>query len=141
MHTSPVLWRSLLFAAVLCLTAGCASQTQLTCAEGQELMRSESLYFGTNKPGSGIVTESEWQAFLNEEVTPRFPDGLSIFRATGQWKPKTGPVVVEASYVLNVIHLNKPKQYAAFAELVAAYKTRFSQETVLQVSAPACAAF
>ncbi len=104
-------------------------------------MHSELLYFGTNKASGGTVTDVEWQSFLNEEITPRFPDGLSVVKVSGQWKAKTGPIVAEASHVLNIVHLNLPKQQRDFGEIVALYKSRFSQESVLQVSTPACVAF
>ena len=29
-------------------------------------------------PGGAPVTDAEWAAFLDEEVTPRFPDGLTV---------------------------------------------------------------
>lgn len=141
MHAFRALERSLPVLAVAGLAAGCAAPPQLKCAVGQQPMRSESLYFGTNKATGGTVTDAEWQAFLNEEITPRFPDGLSVARVSGQWKSNNGTIVVEASQVLSVVHLNLPKQQRAFKEILAAYKTRFSQESVLQVSTPACVAF
>lgn len=141
MHPFHALRRSLLLTVVSCLAVGCATNVHTECALGQQAMRSESLYFGTNKASGGTVTDAEWQTFLNEEVTPRFPDGLSVIKVSGQWKPSTGPVVVEASHVLNVVHPNLPKQQRAFEEIVASYKARFSQESVLRVSTLACATF
>ena len=36
-----------------------------------------TLYFGLARP-KGAVTELEWQLFLRDEVTSRFPDGLTV---------------------------------------------------------------
>ena len=93
-------------------------------------MASESLYFGTTKKDGTAVSETEWLAFLAEVVTRRFPDGLTVFKATGQWKTKTG-IVSEATYVLNVVHTGTSKELQAFADIIAEYKRRFAQESVL----------
>src|SRR5579859_7816296 len=46
------------------------------------------LYFGLGPDGEPEkgVTETGWRAFLDKEVTPRFPDGLSVFDVYGQWQ-------------------------------------------------------
>ena len=43
-----------------------------------------TLYFGLSRP-KGSVSELEWQVFLRDEVTRRFPDGLTVWQAEGQW--------------------------------------------------------
>src|SRR5215471_12774980 len=48
------------------------------------------LYFGlgpADHPERG-VSETEWRAFLDREVTPRFPSGLSVLDVYGQWQGK-----------------------------------------------------
>jgi len=48
------------------------------------------LYFGlgpADHPEQG-VSEAEWRAFLDREVTPRFPSGLSVIDAYGQWRAR-----------------------------------------------------
>ncbi len=124
----------------LVLAAGCASTGRPACAPGQQAMLSEALYFGTSKPG-GVVTAADWQAFLDEVVTPRFPQGLSVWRAAGQWKSEAGPIVSEASYVLNIVHAGAAAERQALGDIVAAYKTRFQQEAVLRVQGAVCASF
>jgi Protein of unknown function (DUF3574) len=59
-------------ALVAALLASCAATERLTCSSGQQAMISETLYFGTDKP-EGTVTAEDWQSFLNDSVTPRFP--------------------------------------------------------------------
>ena len=49
------------------------------------------LYFGlglADHSDQGI-SEQEWRAFLDKEVTPRFPSGLSVLDVYGQWQGKT----------------------------------------------------
>ncbi len=48
------------------------------------------LYFGlgpADHPEQGI-SEIKWRDFLDREVTPRFPDGLSVLDVYGQWLSK-----------------------------------------------------
>ena len=57
------------------------------------------LFFGTAKP-DGVVTEEEFLAFLDAEITPRFPDGLTLLRGDGQFSGEDGVIVKEQSFVL-----------------------------------------
>src|SRR5580658_862505 len=62
--------------------------------EAAHWLRNE-LYFGVGSFDSpdDSVAEIRWQAFLDREVTPRFPDGLTVLDAYGQWRdhPKDAP--------------------------------------------------
>ena len=58
-----------------------------------------TLYFGLARP-KGAVTELEWQLFLRDEVTRRFPDGLTVWEAEGQWQTAAGSIDHEQSKVL-----------------------------------------
>lgn len=98
-----------------------------------------TLYFGLSRP-AGTVGESEWQTFLREEVTPRFPEGLTVWEADGQWQRPDGTVGRERAKVLLLIH-GGPAAWADLAALVARYKQRFEQDSVLWETARICAAF
>jgi hypothetical protein len=97
----------------------------------------DRLYFGRNIPGGGTVTDSAWSVFLREVVTPRFPAGLTVFRAEGQWRGDDGTVVGEQSFVVEVIHPAGPAAEVDLLEIATAYKRRFNQEAVLRVTLPA----
>src|SRR5579863_9488797 len=48
------------------------------------------LYFGlglADHPDNG-VSEAQWRDFLDKEVSPRFPAGLSVVDVYGQWQGK-----------------------------------------------------
>ena len=80
----------------------------------------------------GQVSAAAWQAFLNAEVTPRFPQGLSVWPVAGQWRSASGASVREPSHVLNIVHEDSPALRAAIGQIVQAYKLRFRQEAVLR---------
>jgi len=109
------------------------------CApRGKAHMRT-TLYFGLAYP-AGTVTEAQWRAFLPNEVTPRFPHGLTVWEATGQWRRSDGKIERERAKVLLLVHPDAPGVRTALANLVASYKRAFQQESVLWESDPVCAA-
>ena len=98
----------------------------------------DRLYFGRNIPGgSATVTDSAWSVFLREVVTPRFPAGLTVYRAEGQWRGEDGTIVGEQSFVLEVVHPAGPAAEADLLAIAEEYKRRFNQEAVMRVTLPA----
>jgi uncharacterized protein DUF3574 len=112
-----------------------------SCAVGDTMLVRETLYFGRNRPGGGTVTDSEWQDFLAEVVTPRFPDGLTVLEGSGQWKGAKGAVEQERSEVVTLFHAKDDRSGRAVQEIALEYKQRFHQEAVLRQTEPACAKF
>jgi hypothetical protein len=110
------------------------------CAPGRQAMESELLYFGAATP-QGAVSDTDWRDFVDAVVTPRFPDGLTAWPASGQWRSADGALVRESSRVLNVVHAPGAPADAAIAAIIDAYKQRFQQESVLRATSAACVAF
>ena len=99
---------------------------------GETFLRTE-LYFGSEKPGPD-VTNKQFDRFADREVTPRFPDGLSLLTGYGQFKGSDGEIVQERSFVL--ILLYPPGDEEAnreIEEIRSAYERDFDQESVLRV--------
>ena len=118
--------------------AGCAPERH--CAESpvcsSAYVRTE-LYFGLSKPDGTHVSAAEWQKFLDERITPEFPDGLTVVDAHGQWRDSAGKIAAEGTKVLIVIHRAGAAADAAFERIIAAYKAQFHQESVLRCSVAA----
>lgn len=111
---------------------------------GSESWVQTELYFGTTKPDGTDVTPDEWQAFLDEEITPRFPDGLTILEGYGQFLNSEGIIAAEESLVLIILYPadDLASTSASFEEIRDAYKEQFSQQSVLRVdTAPICVSF
>jgi hypothetical protein len=104
-------------------------------------MARDILYFGRNRPGGGTVSDAEWQKFLDEVITPRFPAGLTVIHATGQWKGRSGQVEQEQSEIVTLFHAGDENARRAISEVTAEYKRRFAQEAVLRERTPTCARF
>jgi hypothetical protein len=91
--------------------------------------------------GHGKASHARWRQFLAREVTPRFPDGLTIYETTGQWRdPATRKVAREKSRVLRIIAPTEtaPDKIAAVAD---AYKQQFGQKSVGILTREVCASF
>jgi len=120
--------------------AACAAPAGPGCGPGEQAMVSETLYFGTSTP-DGPVSPAAWAAFVQAEVTPRFPDGLTVWPAQGQWRRADGTVLQEASWVLNIVHPDAGGATVKLEEIIAAYKSRYRQQSVLRSRSPVCVAF
>ncbi len=129
-----------LVVATAALLPACMSVRQENCRSEEQFAIHNSLYFGTAKP-DGVVTGEEWNQFLGDVITPRFPQGLTVFRASGQWNMEDGTMAREATYVVQIIHPNEERFEKYVRELVAVYKEQFKQESVLRVTARSCVSF
>jgi Protein of unknown function (DUF3574) len=107
------------------------------------------LYFGLGpiEAGSGQhsesrVTEDEWLAFLDKEITPRFPDGLSVMDCYGQWQGKqmTAPERLR-SKVLIIDYPDTPANRSKIEAIRVAWKKRTGDQSVLTVTQPAQVSF
>lgn len=132
--------RSIVAAAVL-LLAGCAGWTAPVCPAGLMPMSQADLYFGRNIGNMQGVGDDDWRRFVDQEITPRFPDGLTVEDANGQWKGADGAVVHEASKHLIVILSGAPGEADKLAAIRAAYKQRFRQDAVLLLETKSCGSF
>ena len=122
---------------LLAALAGCGSIGAANCPVGQDAAVQDLLYFGTESP-SGHVGPDDWAGFLAESVSPRFPEGLTAWQASGQWRSAAGELVREPSYVLSLVRPPGAAADSAIRELVAEYKARFRQEAVLRVTSRVC---
>ena len=95
------------------------------------------LFFGTARP-DGAVTEEEFLAFLDQEVTPRFPDGLTLLKGDGQFRGEDGLIIKEDSFLLILLYplegfRESSRKIDSIRRL---YRTEFQQESVLRVDDP-----
>jgi hypothetical protein len=95
------------------------------------------LFFGMDKPTGGVVSEDEWQKFVADVVTPRFPDGFTVDDALGQYLDgKT--LIREKSKQLILFYPRRFKTSSGrkIEEIRAAYIKAFDQKSVLRVDLP-----
>ena len=126
-------------AALVRLDAPTTAQTAACTLPLRALVRHE-LVFGTARAHAAPLGEDEWQSFLNSVVTPRFPDGLTVLNALGQWRGEGG-LTKEQSRILVIWHDRSPGRDADIEAIRAAYKARFDQESVLRIDSVSCVSF
>jgi hypothetical protein len=109
---------------------------QTSCVDPQKPMRDVELMLGRT------ASDARWRRFLAHEVTPRFPDGLTVYETTGQWRdPRTGIIHRERSRVLRIIMANDDAVRQKISAVAEAYKSQFRQQSVGIVMRDVCAAF
>jgi len=115
-------------------------------AEVSGWVRSE-LYFGVGKEANEtdeqpVVGEAEWRAFLDQEVTPRFPDGLTVIDAYGQWlfRGRTEPNRLP-SKILLILHENTAERRNDIEAIRLAFKQLSGHQSVLWASSPVDVSF
>lgn len=133
--------RTVVLSAAL-LLAGCATAPMLTCQGTQQARVTAELLFGRNVGDRLGVSEADWSRFLAAEVTPRFPDGLTVLDAAGQWRDAARDRVVrEPSKVVMLTLTDPAAEQGKIDAIVEAYKRRFRQRAVGVVMRPACVSF
>ena len=97
------------------------------------------LFFGRNITGGGEVSRKDFDKFLSEFITPRFPDGLTVVNARGQFLNSNGEIERERSIVLILLYpvTARREKNARIEEIREEYKHRFRQQSVLRVDDPA----
>ncbi|MER7013551.1 DUF3574 domain-containing protein [Saccharopolyspora sp. NPDC000359] len=95
-----------------------------------------SLLFGTVRPDGGEpVSDEQFHAFIDEVVTPRFPDGLTVQDGYGQYRDANGVIERERSYELVLLYpvAEQRENDAKIEQIRQAYVQRFAQEAVARV--------
>lgn len=94
------------------------------------------LFFGTERPDGGpAVTDRQFLAFVDREVTPSFPDGLTIQEGRGQWRDSHGVIERERSYELILLY---PASEARLRDpqierIREAYEKAYAQDSVARL--------
>lgn len=143
-------WQTALLAASLALGAGGTwlgltnsgrNESGLTCGAGSAPMRRLELVLGMSRKGKVDVGDAEWAAFLEREVTPRFPDGLTVLSGIGQWRGASGAIVREPARIVLVWAAMAPDLDARIEAIRTAWKTANDQESVLRADGWSCVSF
>ena len=105
--------------------------------EHAKYVRTELFYGGGLREGRGDY-ETMWEEYLNNVVTPRFPEGLTQIEASGQWrvradrKPRRTP-----TRILILVHRDSPEYFDRLEEIRRIWKERSGHRSVLRVTIPA----
>lgn len=102
------------------------------------------LYFGlgpADVPDKG-VPDAAWRDFLDHEVTPRFPDGLSVIDVYGQWQGKQQKTPERVRTKLLIIDYPDTRDNRDRIDAIRlAWKKKTGDQSVLKVTQPADVSF
>jgi len=134
---------SLVAFVLLIATAQSAIGHEITCPfSGEKQVLIVQLFLGQNVRGQRSLSQREWNLFLRQSVTPRFPSGFTVYDADGQWMtPLTGRIGREKTKVIVIAMQNTPTARNRIENLVAAYRNRFHQKSVGILTGVGCGAF
>jgi Protein of unknown function (DUF3574) len=92
------------------------------------------LFFGSLKPDGSMVSEEAFLRFLDAEITPRFPNGLTLLTGLGQFLTAQGIMIQEASRLLILLYPveERPDKNEQIEQIREKYKQIFQQESVLR---------
>jgi hypothetical protein len=118
-----------------------SASPDLTCRGSARAMGRLEMLFGTSRTQGGMVSDEEWSSFLDTEVTPRFPAGLTVLNGPGQWRGSDGKLTKEQSKILVIWHQPSNRTEADIEAIRSSYKARFDQESVMRVDSLSCVSF
>lgn len=129
-----------LAAAAIGLLAGCAApQSAESCPDGFEYGIEYQLFFGLNDDAGHSVSAEDWQAFVEDTITPRFPAGLSQIDVLGQWEDPTGMIQHEETILVRGLMAPPGDEGVRLVnEISEEYERRFNQDPVFRVIQSAC---
>ncbi len=119
-----------------------AQEAGLVCTGKQRSRQVAELLFGRDIGRKVGVSESAFARFLAREITPRFPDGLTVSDARGQWRSGAGGAIVhEPTKRVEIVLSGTPDDQARLDAVVKAYKRKFHQHSVTVIVRSACVSF
>jgi len=127
-----LLMNSCLFSQQLVPTRTHAARTDKALMTDAEQYLKVELFFGLSENGKKI-SEKKWRHFVDEYITPLFPDGLSILNADGQWRNKDNKIIKERSKLLVLICKDNTITRKSIDQVKEKYRTIYHQESVLEV--------
>jgi uncharacterized protein DUF3574 len=126
---------------VSCVSSSEAGRMSCRQLDGNQTLQIE-LLFGRDIAGQDVVSDAQWADFLRYEVTPRFPEGLTVLSASGQWRDtQSGQITQEPSFMVQIVATESAQTVAQLTQIRSAYKQRFKQQSVGLTMAPICSSF
>ena len=132
---------TVVLAAALAAASPADAAPRAACKHGAQTFARTDLFFGRTRPG-GVVTEAQFRSFVDEQVTPRFPDGLTLLTGIGQFRDSSGATAIEGANVLILLYPHGDARADRQIDAIRAdYRQRFEQQSVLRADSVSCVSF
>jgi hypothetical protein len=99
-----------------------------------DLFARTELFFGSLRPNKPPVSEEDFLGFLNDTITPLFPNGLTLLMGLGQFLNSQGIIQQEQSWLLILLYPigERSDNNGKIEKIREEYKKAFEQESVLR---------
>jgi hypothetical protein len=87
------------------------------------------------------MSELALRKFVDEELTPRFPDGLTVVDGGAQWRAPEDRMLRDAVKVVLIVLPSSGRALHKLEAARTAYHVRFHQEPAVLIKPPACVSF
>lgn len=115
-----------------------ARATEAACRAPLQPAYEINLFLGRAKASGAIVPERAVARFLDEVVSPRFPDGLTVLDAYGEFRAPSGAFFREPAKLVLLLVPDAAAVEGKVQAIIRAYKRRFSQNAVLRTEQKLC---
>jgi len=121
----------------------CSSEAQTNpCPDGTESYTEYRLFFGRgNADNRQVVSDQQWDEFVEDTITVEFPEGLTILDAYGQYTNSDGILIEEDTKILIILVPPNANSAPGINRIIEGYKSRFAQQGVLREIINTCASF
>ena len=140
-------FRTTFAVGMIVIVVGCRSSAKQSAAAevwpdapGRAMFRTQ-IVFGLSREDGEVVTEKEWQKFVDDAVAVWFPNGFTVVDSTGQWRNLSGKVVNERSKVLTILHEGDETTMRKLDDVRSLYGQRFGQHAIVRESSRVWVAF
>jgi len=121
-------------AGITIIALSCVGPSSAPCPDGTQRNVSYWLFFGQDHADGRSVSPEEWEAFVAEVITPRFPQGLSVLDAKGQWLRPNGELERENTKVVSLLHPPPVEDGMRLVnEIAREYEQRLNQDPVFRM--------
>ena len=120
--------------------SACATAPQriAACPAGESEVRIAQLFLGA--PSTGRVSERALRRFVDQEITPRFPDGVSVVSGGPQWTGKSDGLIRDSAKVVLIALPAAGNAHRRVEQVRAAYRARFGLESFVAIPPATCMA-
>ncbi len=129
MHLQILCLITLMFSLTL---YSCAGESDVHDDHAPEWLQTE-LYFGLLDGDGEEILESQWTDFLDSNITPRFPDGLTVLDVYGQYMLSSGDIIKQQTKILLVLHEDTDEYAQKIDTIISEFKALYNLEIVLEV--------
>lgn len=125
------------------LMLSCSSEAKTNpCPHGTDPYTEYRLFLGRGDADNRrVVSDQQWEKFLEDTITVEFPAGLTVLDAYGQYTDSAGNLVKEDTKVLIILVPPDADSASGIDRIIEKYKNRFARQGVLREIKPTCASF